>query len=119
MKHIKPKDIVEFMVFGLLVALLIFVSGYLESTPIYQGVIVAGVLASILWIIWGVLTYRDRRPRLMVWIDGRGWVDTSENDETYEDVFLHPKAVKLRQTQLYDQDADAIAHLDFDKENNQ
>lgn len=98
LKHIKPRDLIEFFLFGLAFLALVVVAGYLESTPVGTAIWVAVVLAIVLWITWFLLVARDRnrdaaRPKLKMMRNGE-WVDV--------DTLVDP--ANLQPAQFFDQD---------------
>ena len=110
LKNIKPKDVVEFFLFGLAFLALIVIAGYLDSAPIGQAIWVAVGLAVVLWLIWLALVARDRnretaRPKLKMMRNGQ-WVDV--------DTRVDPSNLQ-RTAQFFDQDEAAAHHLDFNK----
>lgn len=111
LKHITPKDVVEFILFGLAIVAMIVVAGIIESAPITLSVWIVVVLAAILWFTWIVLVARERnrearRPKLKMMWNGQ-WVDVDS---------LSPVNTPRRQVQFFDQDETNIHHLDFNKE---
>lgn len=79
LKHIKPKDILEFFLFALAFIAIIAVAGFLESAPISIALWVAAGLGVILWITWFIVVAVQRkreakRPTLKIMHNGK-WVD--------------------------------------------
>lgn len=103
--HLKPRDIVEFLFFGMLIAGLIVGSAVFESSPTSSIVWVAIFGSIILWIVYIAIVIHQRkvehrRPKLKMNVNGQ-WVDV--------DTLSTPR----RPVQLFDQDEAAIKHLDF------
>lgn len=107
--HIKPKDIVEFLLIGILVVALIFLAGFLETAPLGITMWVAVFLAVLLWIAWGVLVILQRReedkplvtmPELWV-SNGKEWVSMS--DPTKKRPFVS-RADSRRAATIFDQE---------------
>lgn len=114
LKHIKPIDIVEFLLFGIGFLALIILAGFLESAPLGITVWVAVGLAFFLWLTFFVLRARQRaaeaaKPKLKMMHNGQ-WLDVA----VIEQLNHSPR----RPVQIFDQDADAIQHLDFEQTNN-
>lgn len=86
LKHIKPRDIIQFMLTGFSFLALILIAGFLETAPIALAIWVAVGLATALWIVWIILVARDRReelrPRLMIMRNGE-WVDVDDAAKTH------------------------------------
>lgn len=113
LKHIKPIDIVEFLLFGFGFLALIILAGFLESAPLGITIWVAIGLAFLLWILFAVLRARQRsaeaaKPRLKMMHNGQ-WLDVA----VIEQIQQSPR----RPVQIFDQDEEAIKHLDFDNAN--
>jgi Zn-dependent protease with chaperone function len=109
LKHIKPRDILEFILFGFGFLALVLIAAFLESGPIALILWVAVSLGFILWIIFAVIVARQRaaeaaKPRLKMMHNGQ-WMDVA----VIEQLNNSPR----RPVQLFDQDEDAIQHLDF------
>lgn len=82
MKHLKLRDILEFLMWSFAIIALIALAGFLESAPLGITMWVAVILAVILWIVWGVLVIRERNaaasaPKLKIMHNGQ-WVDVAE-----------------------------------------
>ena len=95
LKHIKPRDIVEFFLFGLIFVALIGFAGFLETAPLSLTMLVALVVGLGLWITWFILVVRQRarehrRPDLRV-------------AEAFTAAYLQPKSATP--VQIFDQDA--------------
>ncbi|AWN03282.2 hypothetical protein PBI_CAMILLE_35 [Microbacterium phage Camille] len=111
LKHIKPRDILEFFLYGIGIVALILIAGYLESAPLGAALWVAVILAVALWIVWFVIVARQRKqenaePTLWMMQNGL-WTAMDGSGRT--------RPARLREAaQLFDQDEAAIAHLDFD-----
>lgn len=107
LKHIKPVDIVEFFLFGFGILALILIAGFLESAPLGTAIWVAIGLAFVLWIVYFVLKAKDRQKAaqrgLKIYRNGQ-----------WEDVLTGDTVPSVRRAaQFFDQDQDAIQHLDF------
>lgn len=105
-KHLKPKDIIEFLAFGLGFVALIVIAGFLESSPIGISMWVAVILALMLWIVWAIIVVNDRKrqaaiPKLMIMQNGV-WAEVAPVQPTTR-----------REARIFDQDEDAIRHLDY------
>lgn len=101
--HIKPKDLLEFFLFGLIVvALLVLCS--LESAPLPILLWTLLPIAGVLWIVWFIMLALERkkeaRRRLKIYRNGE-WVDT-------DDFVPHPRIA-----QFYDQDNDPHDNPDY------
>ena len=99
LKHIRPKDVVEFLLIGLAVTVLIIVAGILESAPLGIALWLAVALAVILWVTWfiivGIQRNNDsRRPKLKILRNGQ-WVDVEHVSDL---------STPRRPVQLFDQD---------------
>ncbi len=110
MKHITPRDIVEFFLFGLGVVLLIILAAVLESTPVGISFWFAAILAVGLWVFWFYLVIRDRKKEALksvIWVaNATHWVAQDGSGRTIP-------LKKKPEPPVFDQDADAIAHLDI------
>lgn len=109
LKHITTRDIVEFFLFGIGIALLVLLAAVLESTSISVGFWIAAVVSVFLWIIWARLTVNERNmrakaPQMYMMINGK-W-------EPIAPATIGSRRSKVR---IFDQDADAIQHLDYDE----
>ncbi|QCG77533.1 hypothetical protein SEA_DIZZYRUDY_36 [Microbacterium phage DizzyRudy] len=109
LKHIKPRDIVEFFLFAFVIMVLILVTGVLESAPLEQAVLVAIPLAIALWLTWFILIARERardhrRPDLKIMVDGK-WVsvDSKVGAQAFSAAYLQPRSATP--VQIFDQDA--------------
>ena len=109
LKHIKPRDIVEFFLFGLIFVALIGFAGFLETAPLSLTMLVALVVGLGLWITWFILVVRQRarehrRPDLKIMVDGK-WVsvDSKVGAEAFTAAYLQPKSATP--VQIFDQDA--------------
>lgn len=114
LKHIKPRDILEFFLFGIGILALIVLAGFLESAPLSVSIWVAVVLSVALWIVWFVLIAKERNkeaaaPKLKIMRNGQ-WVDVMTGDTS-------PRT--RREARIFDQDEAAIQHLDFDNKEKQ
>lgn len=112
-KHLKPKDIIEFLAFGLGFVALIVIAGFLESSPIGISMWIAVVLALLLWIVWAIIVINDRKaqaatPRLKIMRNGQ-WVDVTPSIARE----FTGNSPRRDQIGVYDQDEDAIRHLDY------
>ena len=95
LKHSKPRDIVEFFLFGLIFVALIGFAGFLETAPLSLTMLVALVVGLGLWITWFILVVRQRarehrRPDLKIM-------------EAFTAGYLQPKSATP--VQIFDQDA--------------
>ena len=105
-KHLKPRDIVEFLLFGLGFLALIVIAGFLENAPIGISMWVAVVLALALWIVWAIIVINDRKnqakaPKLFITKNGV-WAEVVSGAPTTR-----------REARIFDQDEAAIQDLDF------
>lgn len=112
-KHIKPKDILEFILLGVAVIVLLVVGG-MENQPLPVLLPTLGWIAVILWVTWFIVIARERKQRA----ENRK-LHLFRNGEWQEVDPVSPALPTRRQAQFYDQDEDAIKHLDPDtaKEN--
>ena len=106
-KHLKPRDIVEFLLFGLGFLALIVIAGFLENAPIGISMWVAVVLALALWIVWAIIVINDRKreaaaPKLYIMKNG-----------VWAEVVNGQQPATRREARIFDQDADVIQHLDY------
>ena len=78
LKHIKPKDLIEFFLFGFVFVAIIVISGFLEAAPLSLGLLIAAAIGLILWVLWFALVARDRRREAkapVLWMsNGKTWV---------------------------------------------
>jgi hypothetical protein len=112
LKHIKPKDILEFLLYGLAFVALIVVCG-LENAPLGILLPVLVIVALPLWIGWFVLVAYERKkragqPRLKMMHNGE-WLDVVEVEYVPQ----------RRDIPIYDQfnDPQDPGYIDYTKEN--
>lgn len=111
LKHIKPKDIVEFFLFGL-IAVAVFIVCGMENAPLSILLPTAGIVALFLWLIWFGIVIHERnqtakKPKLKMMHNGE-WHDVVEVEY-----------VPQRQDfPIYDQDNDPQdpGYIDYTKE---
>lgn len=119
MKYQKIRDLVTFLLMALGIATLIVLSAFLESSPLGISVWVATVVGTVLWIVWGILAYKEHKPiepiEPILWVsNGKEWVATDGSGRTRPFNYIpRPRGRSI----LFDQDEDAIHHLDFDTSN--
>lgn len=100
LKHIKPKDILEFLLFGALIVLLLFVCSIVTAPlPVLLWTLLP--LAAVLWVIWFIVVVYERNkrakaPGLKIFRNGE-WIDV-QTGEAFQPT--------RRQAQFYDQDND-------------
>jgi 4-hydroxybenzoate polyprenyltransferase len=78
MRHLKPRDIVESLLFLICFTALFAFAGYLETAPLGLSMWMAGGLAIVLWIAYILIVVHqrkieERRPILWMKINGK-WV---------------------------------------------
>lgn len=108
LKHITPKDLVEFLGFGLGFVVLIILAGSLEAAPLGIAILFAIVAAFVLWVVWAIIVIRDRKGSAgkTLWVsDGTQWIAADGSGRT--------RPFNTRTGVLFDQDEDAVKHLDF------
>lgn len=62
LKHIKPKDILEFLLFGVALVVLFIVCG-MENAPLPVLLPTLGLVSLILWITWFCIVAYERKQR--------------------------------------------------------
>lgn len=78
LKHLKPRDILETLLFLVCFIALFAFAGYLETAPLGISLWMAGGLAVVLWIVYIVVVARQRhqeqnQPTLWMAVNGY-WV---------------------------------------------
>lgn len=109
LKHIKPRDIVEFLLFAVGFVALVTLAAFLESAPLSLSLWIAVALGVVLWIIWGILVIRERekearKPRLKIMRNGT-WEDVMGLDDVLPGAMIRPIDTALRTTpMIFDQE---------------
>lgn len=78
LKHLKPRDILEVLLFLIGFIAIFAFAGYLETAPLGYAMWMAGILAVILWIVYIAIVAHQRKeevnkPTLWMVVDGY-WV---------------------------------------------
>ena len=104
LKHIKPKDVIEFFLIALGFMALMVVASILESAPLGIALWLAGALSVILWIAWWVVVViqgNKENRALKIMVNGK-WedVDSPAGAAMLAQTYSTPR----RPIQLFDQD---------------
>jgi len=104
MKHLKPRDILEILLFLICFITIFALAGYLETAPISSALWLGGGFAIVMWAAYIITVSAQRkreaaRMRLKIMSDGV-WVDV----DTPEGVLALSRAYKKPNVQLFDQD---------------
>lgn len=106
LKHIKPKDVIEFFLIALGFMALMVVASILESAPLGIALWLAVALSVILWIAWWVVVVIQRnketqKPKLKIMSNGE-WVDVDSPNGAA--ALASAYSTPRRPIQLFDQD---------------
>lgn len=106
MKNLKPRDILQVLLFLLCFITIFAVAGYLETAPISVALWLGGLLAIVLWIAYIIVVAVQRnqeanRIKLKVMANGK-WVEV----DSPEGIFALSRAygAKNPQVEIFDQD---------------
>lgn len=93
--HLKPRDIVEMLLFIIGFVSIFAIAGYLETAPLALTMWLVGIIATALWVCYVILVVHQRKkesamPVLWIRQDGR-WISipggrvkpSSENIENF------------------------------------
>lgn len=106
LKHLKPRDILEVVLFLVCFTAIFAFAGYLDNAPLGTAMWMAGLLAVILWVAYIIIVAQQRkaedtRPILWMKVNGK-WI---AQDGTGREHPMHQK-----EQPVFDQDQKEAAH---------